>query len=88
MPVLERRLQVLVDPHQYRRLEDAASASNRSVASIVREAIDALVRDDAAARRAAAERILARPTQLDPEPDWSETKAALEEDLERASLGL
>jgi len=40
MSVLERRLQVLLDEGRMARLSDEAQRENRSVGSIIREAID------------------------------------------------
>jgi len=57
--MLSRRLQVLVDDEQFRRLEAAAAERRVSVAVVVREAIDAAVPALAAERSAAAARILA-----------------------------
>lgn len=40
MPHLTRRTQLLLDEERYARLERRATASNRSVAAVVRDAID------------------------------------------------
>lgn len=55
---LDRRLQILLDEPRYRRLEAAARARKTSVATIVREAIDATLPADLERRREAARRIL------------------------------
>lgn len=58
MRMLTRRFQMLLDEKQFRRLEREAARRGASVADVIRDAIDALP-DDLAARRAAADRILA-----------------------------
>ncbi|GAB3794353.1 hypothetical protein GCM10028798_00800 [Humibacter antri] len=40
MPILEREVQILFDPAQYAALEAEAASENRSVAALVREAVD------------------------------------------------
>ena len=40
MPVMERRLQLLLDSGRYRRVAAEAERSGRSVAAVIREAID------------------------------------------------
>ncbi len=62
---LDRRLQILLDEPRYRRLEAAAQARRTSVATIVREAIDAALPADLARKREAWQRILqAEPLEL------------------------
>ena len=58
MLMLTRRLQILIDEGRFRRLEPAARERKTSVATIVREAIDAAVPDDRERKRAAARAIL------------------------------
>jgi len=53
-----RRLQVLLDDEQFRRLEAAAARRKVPVAVIVREALDEKVPAHAERRRAAGKRIL------------------------------
>lgn len=57
------RLQILVTPEQRRRLAVRAQERGQAVTSLVREAIDAAFPPpiDAAARQAAARRLLDRP---------------------------
>lgn len=76
---LSRRTQILLDDERYARLERVARESGRSVAAVIRDAIDAkLARDDAAQRRrAAADWLLAQPLSKVPEPDWAVTKAEM-----------
>ncbi len=59
------RMQILLSPAQRRLLEEEARASGASVASLVREAIDArFARPSAAARLEAAERLVAHEAEL------------------------
>jgi Ribbon-helix-helix protein, copG family len=67
-------MQILLDEDRYRRLEAMASESGRSVASVIRDAIDAQFGDDEMVRRRreAGRRFLSAPYPPDdgPEPDW------------------
>ncbi len=63
-----RRLQVLIEDEQWARLEVAASERGVSVATIVREAIDAVLPGNRSARRAAADEILAATPMAVPDP--------------------
>jgi Ribbon-helix-helix protein, copG family len=67
-------MQILLDEDRYRRLEELASESGRSVASVIRDAIDAKFGDDEMARRRleAGRRFLSAPYPPGdgPEPDW------------------
>lgn len=58
MSIKSRRLQVLVEEEQYRRLQHEAAERGVSVATVVREALDEKLPTTRAARRAAAETIL------------------------------
>jgi predicted DNA-binding protein len=72
---LTRRTQLLLDDERYRRLEERAAASGRSMASLIREAIDvALDEGDAESRAQAGRRLLAAPLPPGDEPDWEESK--------------
>jgi hypothetical protein len=77
MCMLERRLQILIDEQRYRRLATRARETNRSVASLIREAVDRAYPDNSGARRKAAERILAAPR--DPTPSVEALRAELDE---------
>lgn len=82
MSVMERRLQLLLDQQRYALVEREAQASGRSVAAVIREAIDLRFADDVSIRMDAARRLLEHSSEAAGiEPDWSETKAALEADL-------
>lgn len=81
--MMERRLQLLLDQHRFQQVEDEAKRSGRSVAAVIREAIDVRFGDDGDARKAAAGRLLAATEQVQSdEPDWAETKALMESALE------
>jgi predicted transcriptional regulator len=77
MALLERRMHVLVSQDAYDRLERVARAEHRSVGSVVREAIDAYLDSDAAARARAVEAFLALPTDAGPGEDWAHAKQAV-----------
>jgi predicted RNA-binding Zn ribbon-like protein len=76
-------MQILLDEERYVRLERAAAASGRSVAALVREAIDRHFSTDVARRSAAGQRLLAEfSAGAGREPEWSESKDALLADLD------
>lgn len=56
-----RRLQILVEEDQYRRLEAVAAQRKVSVAVVVREALEEKLPSDPQVRRRAAEVILSAP---------------------------
>lgn len=81
MSILERRLQVLIDAERYASLEQESRSTGRSVGSIVRSALDAHFSQRLVVERRAraAERLLARTAEVsEREPDWAESKAAIE----------
>jgi hypothetical protein len=84
MSLLERRVQILVDRARYELLERAANAESRSVASVIREAIDMYLQSNAGAHSQALATLLAMTPDLEPGEDWDETKDRL---LERAIDG-
>jgi hypothetical protein len=79
MSTLTHRTQLLLDDERRQRLEEEARRTGRSVASLVREAIDARygMADRSAERQAAAAALLASPRPADPEPDWHEVEHEL-----------
>ncbi|MBK8461196.1 MAG: antitoxin [Micropruina sp.] len=79
MSVMERRLQLLLDRERYERVHAEALRSGRSVAAVIRQAIDISFPGDADLRVEAARRLLAVVTP-GAEPDWQDTKRALEAD--------
>lgn len=68
-------MQILLDDDRHARLERIASKEGRTVAAIVREAIDARVGSEDQARRSAAIReLLEEPMPAEHEPDWELSK--------------
>ena len=67
--MLDRRLQVLIDPERQERLQQEAERRKVSVATIVREAIDARYPPAAEERRAALRRALAAEPMEVPSPE-------------------
>jgi hypothetical protein len=81
---MERRLQLLLDEERYSRLSAESRESGRSIASLIREAIDTRWDADAARHQAAAQRVLdwvTPPTPGEREEDWDEIKRAIEDDI-------
>lgn len=76
-------MQVLIDEERYAQLEHESRRTGRSVAAIVREAIDQRFDADLARRAAAGRRLVAEFTDEErDEPDWAVSKEALAADLE------
>jgi hypothetical protein len=74
---LTRRLQILVDEARYERLEHLARQRGTSVATVVRDAIDATYPPDADDRGEAARQLLsAEPIPVD---DWASIKSEIED---------
>ncbi|MGL5853562.1 MAG: hypothetical protein ACRCZD_22485 [Phycicoccus sp.] len=66
MSTMERRLQLLLDQERYARVATEADRSGRSVAAVIREAIDLRFPDDDDERRMrAARRLLDRTAEPD-----------------------
>jgi predicted DNA-binding protein len=83
MSIMERRLQLLLDQDRYDRVEAEAKRSGRSVAAVIREAIDYRFHSDEDARRLAADQFLERTREpVGVEPDWADAKAAMEAELD------
>ena len=83
MSVMEKRLQLLLDRARYEKVEAEAKRSGRSVAAVIREAIDFRFDAGVEQRSAAAARLLARTEiAVGVEPDWADTKAQMEAELE------
>lgn len=83
--VLERRPQILIDHERFGLLEEEAGRTGRSVASIVREALDVRFRASSVTeqRTGAAQRPLAIDTRAEPAVDWADAKRELESSLDR-----
>lgn len=72
---LTHRLQLLLDEDRYARLQREAQRSGRSIASLIREAIDRRFGPTPEQRRAAVDRFLAaEPMPVD---DWDVMKKEL-----------
>lgn len=79
-------MQILLDEERYARLDREARESGRSVASIVREAIDMRFASGHARRGEAGRRLMAEFRDgAGDEPDWSQAKADLEHELDRTA---
>lgn len=63
MPVMERRLQWLLDRRRFELVEAESRASGRSIAAVIREAIDARFGADVEVRRRAAAEVLVAMNQ-------------------------
>lgn len=70
MATLTKRVQVLLDPFQYQRLDEIARQRNRSVGALIREAVDQVYLQDAVAERVESVRALAA-MEL-PVADWEQ----------------
>jgi hypothetical protein len=71
MSVPQRRLQILLDPVQYERLEAEARRRSLSVGATVRAAVDVFLSDDVVRRDAARRALLAIDPQPAPDPDFN-----------------
>jgi Ribbon-helix-helix protein, copG family len=81
MSVLERRVQILLDPTQYEQVQREAARTGKSVAAIIRDAITDRLTSRDAVRAAAAASLLASVDESADEEDWQVTKAALDDEL-------
>ena len=77
----DRRTQILLDAERYRLLEERARRDGRSVAAVIRGAIDRELDHDPDDRADAIRRLLA-VTPL-PIGDWREIEAEIEASYER-----
>lgn len=79
MATLSHRTQLLLDEERHRRLDREARRTGRSIASLVREAIDLRFgqEEQSERRRAAAVELLSAARPGDPEPDWAEVEREL-----------
>jgi len=86
MSVMERRLQLLLDRDRYRRVADEAERSGRSVAAVIREAIDLRFPSGQDARAVALTQLLERTKEsshsaIAPQ-GWAEIKAEMGDQLD------
>jgi predicted DNA-binding protein len=83
MSVMERRLQLLLDQERYDRVEQEARRSGRSVAAVIREAIDVRFESDFSIRAEAIRSLLEETREpVGVEPDWSESKELMDRELD------
>lgn len=81
----DKRVEVLFDPEDYKRLEYKAQSERRSVGSVIRDAVASYVAGPTAAdRKAAIDRLLSPKPGEQPLPDWSELKGELARSQYRA----
>jgi hypothetical protein len=84
MSTMERRLQLLLDQHRYDLVAAEAARSGRSVAAVIREAIDRRFDDADQRRMAAAARLLEMTEHPEPGAATSleEAKKSIGDELE------
>jgi len=76
MATLTERLEIRLEAHKLRELKKEAEERGISVAQIVREAIDLLLKEDKEARMRAAEKLFRVGA---PVADWDQMKQEIEE---------
>lgn len=80
---MERRLQLLLDQARYDRVADQAARTGRSVAAMIRDAIDAAYPSGEAARSLALTEFLASSAKADgPTESWDQISAELDDRLD------
>lgn len=72
-------MQILIERAEYERLERAARADHRSVASVIREAIGQYLNSGADDKARALDALLDMPVDSGAGEDWNEAKQALED---------
>jgi hypothetical protein len=83
MAVLDRRVQILLDPAQYAALEHEAAVQKQSVASLIREAVDERLKRSKQTKLDALERLFASADVAGPPIVWEEVKESFERDYLR-----
>ena len=85
MPVMDKRLQLLLDTERYELVSAEARRTGRSVAAVIRESIDEHFRDPTARirRTEAARRFLDLTAEVEPGPgrSWQDIKREMDDDL-------
>jgi hypothetical protein len=76
---LTRRVQLLLDPVRYERLEQAAAAAGTSVAGVIRQAIDRLLPEHSLAPDRAGKILL--EAQEMPAVDWEALKPVVLDEM-------
>ncbi len=79
MSVMERRVQILIERVEYERLERVARADQRSVASVIRQAIGQYLDSGAEEKARAVDALLDMPVDGGAGEDWDDAKQALEQ---------
>lgn len=82
--LLERRLQLLLDQERYDRVAQEAERTSRSVAAVIRSAIDIAYPGDVQIRMRSADRFLelSRESGSSSAETWEEIKAGIEDEIE------
>jgi len=75
---MERRVQILIERAEYERLERIARTDQRSVASVIREAIGRYLDSGADDKSRAMSALLDMPADVGTGEDWVDAKRALE----------
>ena len=76
---LTRRVQLLLDPARYERLERAAATAGASVAAVIRDAVDRLLPEDGIEPAAAGNLLLnAPPIEVE---DWDAMKQSFVDEM-------
>lgn len=76
---LTRRVQLLLDPARYERLERAAATAGTSVAAVIRDAVDRLLPANGIEPVAAGDLLLgAQPTEVE---DWDAMKQSFLDEM-------
>jgi hypothetical protein len=83
MPILERRVQILLDEPRYRRVASEARRRRVSVATVVRDAIDQMTSGAETRKDAIAGILAAEPMTVPSDP--AELRRELEAARERAT---
>ncbi len=81
MSLLERRVQILLDPAQYEEVQREAVRTGQSAAAVIRDAIADRLTSRDAVRAAAAHSLLGSVDESGDAEDWQVTKAALDDEL-------
>jgi hypothetical protein len=81
--MLKKRVEILFEPAEYKRLEDLASARGRSVGSVVREAVARYVLQPSEEKRRKAAEWLASQTFEEIGGDWQQVKQEIAEERAR-----
>ncbi len=81
--MLKKRVEVLFEPSQYRRLEEIAQAKKRSVGSMIREAVAKYVSGPTEERRRQAAEWIASQTFEEIGGDWEQVKREIIEERVR-----